>query len=42
MLEALGLDRGLRLGLGGLRLPLQVGRRDPSVWRAWIIHLVLW
>lgn len=41
VLEALGLERRLGLGLGVLRLPLQVGRGDPSVWRAGVIHLVL-
>lgn len=39
VLEALGLERGL--GLGVLGLPLQVGRGGPSVRRARVVHLVL-
>lgn len=41
VLEALGLERRQGLGLGVMRLPLQVGRGHASVRRAGVIHLVL-
>lgn len=42
VLEALRLKIGVRLRLRLLRLPLQVGRWNASVGRAWVVHLVLW